>query len=328
MSALLRRTLLTAFAAAALAARGGESAAQAAWPARPVRMVLPFAAGGPTDTLARLLAEQLSARLGGRVIVENRAGAGSTVEADAVAKAAKDGYTLYLVNNAHVILGVMSKALPYDTVKSFDPSGQIAGGGLIAVAHRDFPANSIKDLVALAKNSPGKITFASVGVGTTQHFTGELFKQIAGVDMLHIPYRGSPAAIAAILGKQVDVLFETVSAVLGQVQSGDLKALAVTSKERFPAVADVPTAIESGVLPDYEVTTWYGLVAPLGTPASVITKLNRTLGEISAEGIVQERLARAGALPLISSPDEFRGHMEREFTRWNEVRERAGISQQ
>jgi tripartite-type tricarboxylate transporter receptor subunit TctC len=298
------------------------------WPQRSIRLVVGFGAGGGTDIVARIIAQSLQEKLGQSVVVENKVGGSGLLAADSVAKAAKDGYTLYLVNNAHVILGVMSKALPYDTVKSFDPIGQIAGGGLIAVAHRDFPANSIKDLLDLAKNSPGKITFASVGVGTTQHFTGELFKQIAGVDMLHIPYRGSPAAIAAILGKQVDVLFETVSAVLGQVQSGDLKALAVTSKERFPAVADVPTAIESGVLPDYEVTTWYGLVAPLGTPASVITKLNRTLGEISAEGIVQERLARAGALPLISSPDEFRGHMEREFTRWNEVRERAGISQQ
>jgi tripartite-type tricarboxylate transporter receptor subunit TctC len=290
--------------------------------------VVGFGAGGGTDIVARIVAQALQEKLGQSVVVENKVGGSGLIAADSVAKSEKDGYTLYLVNNAHVILGVMSKTLPYDTIKSFDPVGQIAAGGLIAVTHPSFEANSIKELVEVAKKNPGKITFASVGVGTTQHFTGELFKQIAGVDMLHIPYRGSPPAIAAILGKQVDILFETVSAVLGQVQSGDLKALAVTSRERFPAVPEVPTAIESGILPDYEVTTWYGLVAPLGTAPPVIAKLNTTLGEIAAEGVVQERLARAGALPLISSPEEFRQHMDREFTRWNNVRERAGIAQQ
>jgi len=298
------------------------------WPQRTIKLVVGFGAGGGTDIVARIVAQALQEKLGQSVVVENKVGGSGLIAADSVAKSDKDGYTLYLVNNAHVILGVMSKTLPYDTLKSFDPVGQIAAGGLIAVTHPGFEAKNIKELVDVAKRNPGKVTFASVGVGTTQHFTGEMFKQIAGVDMLHIPYRGSPAAIAAILGKQVDILFETVSAVLGQVQSGDLKALAVTSRERFPAVADVPTAIESGILPDYEVTTWYGLVAPLGTPRAVIDKLNKTMREIAAEGLVQERLARAGALPLISSPAEFGQHMEREFVRWNTVRQRAGIAQQ
>ncbi|HKH01347.1 MAG TPA: tripartite tricarboxylate transporter substrate binding protein [Bradyrhizobium sp.] len=298
------------------------------WPQRTIKLVVGFGAGGGTDIVARIIAQSLQQKLGQSVVVENKVGGSGLIAADSVAKSEKDGYTLYLVNNAHVILGVMSKALPYDTVKSFDPVGQIAAGGLIVVTNPSFQAKNIEELVDVAKKSPGKITFASVGVGTTQHFTGEMFKQIAGVDLLHIPYRGSPAAIAAILGKQVDILFETVSAVLGQVQSGDLKALAVTSRERFPSVPEVPTAIESGILPDYEVTTWYGLVAALGTPAPMIAKLNKTMGEIASEGVVQERLARAGALPLISAPQEFRQHMEREFTRWNSVRERAGIAQQ
>src|SRR5215213_163020 len=230
------------------------------WPQRTIKLVVGFGAGGGTDIVARIVAQALQEKLGQSVVVENKVGGSGLIAADSGAKSDKDGYTLYLVNNAHVILGVMSKTLPYDTLKSFDPVGQIAAGGLIAVTHPGFEAKNIKELVDVAKRNPGKVTFASVGVGTTQHFTGEMFKQIAGVDMLHIPYRGSPAAIAAILGKQVDILFETVSAVLGQVQSGDLKSLAVTSRERFPSVPDVPTAIESGILPDYEVTTWYGLV--------------------------------------------------------------------
>jgi tripartite-type tricarboxylate transporter receptor subunit TctC len=298
------------------------------WPQRTVRLVVGFGAGGGTDIVARILAQSMQEKLGQPVVVENRVGGSGSIAADQVAKSPKDGYTLFLVNNAHVILGVTSKSLPYDTLKSFDPVGQVAAGGLIAVARPDFEAKTIKDVVALAKASPGKLTFASVGVGTTQHFTGELFKQIAGVDLLHVPFRGSPAAITGVLGKHVDILFETVSAVLGQIQSGELKALAVTSRERFPAVPDVPTAIESGVLPDYEVTTWYGLVAPQGTPAPILARLNKVMAEIATEAAVSERLLKAGALPQVTSPDGFRRHMEREFARWNSVREKAGMPQQ
>jgi tripartite-type tricarboxylate transporter receptor subunit TctC len=233
-----------------------------------------------------------------------------------------------MMNNAHIINGVMNKALPFDTIKSFDPVGQVATAGLIIVTRSDFPAKTVKELVEAAKAQPGKITFASVGVGSTQHFTGELFKQLAGVDMLHVPYRGSPAAIAAVLGKQVDVLFETVSAVLGQVQSGDLKALAVTGKDRFPAVPDVPTGLESGVLPGYEVVTWYGVIAPRGTPPGVVAKLNKTLNEIISEEAVRERLTKAGVIARGSSAEEFGKHMEAEFVRWNAVREAAKIAQQ
>jgi tripartite-type tricarboxylate transporter receptor subunit TctC len=298
------------------------------FPQRTIRLVVGFGAGGGTDIVARIIAESMQQKLGQPVVVENRVGGSGLVAADAVAKSPKDGYTIYLVNNAHVILGVTSKSLPYDSVTSFEPIGQIAAGGLIAVTRPDFEAKSIKELVDRAKANPGKLTFASVGAGTTQHFTGELFKQIAGVDLLHVPYRGSPAAIAAVIGKHVDVLFETVSAVLGQVQSGQLKALAVTSRERFPAVPDVPTAIESGVLPDYEVTTWYGLVAPAGTPQDAIAKLHKTMAESATEPVVRERLLKAGALPIVTGPAEFKAHMQREIERWNAVREKARIERQ
>jgi tripartite-type tricarboxylate transporter receptor subunit TctC len=295
------------------------------WPARTVRIVVGFGPGGGTDIVARIIAQSFQEKFGQPFIVDNRPGAAGVLAADAVAKAPPDGYTLYMMNNGHIIAGVMNKSLPYDTLKSFDPVGQVARAGLIIVTHPEFPANNVKELVQLAKAAPGKITFASTSVASTQHFTGELFKQVAGVDMLHVPYRTSPAAISGILGKQVDVLFETVSAVLGQVQSGALKALAVTGLERFPAVPDVPAAVESGIVPGYEVVTWYGVIAPRGTPIPILAKFNQTLVETVEDPIVRERLTKAGVIARGSSAEEFSRHMEAELIRWGKVREAAGI---
>jgi tripartite-type tricarboxylate transporter receptor subunit TctC len=196
------------------------------------------------------------------------------------------------------------------------------------VTRADFPANNVKELVAAAKADPGKIVFASPGFAATQHFAGELFKQIAGVNLLHVPFRTSPEAINAILGKHADVLFDTVSALLGQVQSGQLKALAVTGKDRFPAVPNVPPAIESGVLPGYDVTTWYGVFAPRGTPAPVIAKLNKILNDGLADETVRKRLVSAGVVVKGSTPEQFGKFMADEHKRWNTVREAAGIAQQ
>jgi len=205
---------------------------------------------------------------------------------------------------------------------------QVATAGLIIVTRPDFPANDVKQLVAAAKANPGKIAFASPGFGATQHLTAELFRQTTDIDVLHVPFRTSPEAITALLGKQVDVVFETVSAVLGQVQSGQLKALAVTGRERFPAVPDVPAAIESGVLPGYDVTTWYGVFAPRGVPPEIVAKLNKTINVSLAEEVVQKRLTTAGVVVRGSTPQAFGEHMAREFVRWNAVREAAGIPQQ
>jgi tripartite-type tricarboxylate transporter receptor subunit TctC len=313
-------------AALALAAVTAPGVAQE-WPQRTVKIAIGFGAGGGTDIVGRILAQRLQEKFGQAFVVENKPGAGGALAAADVARADKDGHTLLMMANAHIIVGVMSKSLNYDTLTSFAPVGQVATAGLIVVTRPDFPASDVKGLVAAAKRDPGKITFASVGAGSTQHFTGELFKQAAGIDMLHIPFRGSPAAITAILGKQVDVLFETVSAVLGQVQSGDLKPLAVTGKERFPAVPDVPPAIDSGVVGDYEVTTWYGVLAPAGTPAPIIAKLNAAINEIIAEPDVRERMTKSGVIAKGGSPEAFARHMESEFARWGAVRERAGIEQ-
>ena len=267
-------------------------------------------------------------KLGQPVVIENRPGAAGTLGNDAVARAEKDGYTLGIMTAGQIIAAVVSKSLRYDTLKAFDPVSQVATASLIVTARPDFPANNIQELLAAARANPGKIAFASPGFGATQHFAGELLKQTAAVDMLHVPFRTSPEAISAVLGGQVDLLFDTVTAVLGQVQAGQLKALAVTGKDRFPAVPEVPTANESGALPGYNVTTWYGLFAPHGTPPAIIAKLNTTLNEILKANAVRERLITAGVVVQGSTPEAFGKLMADEFARWDAVREAAGIPRQ
>ena len=316
--------LLAAFAL--LLALAAPAPAQE-WPAHPIRLIVSFGPGGGADIVGRIVAEGLAPKLGQPVVVENRPGAAGTLGNEAIARAAADGYTLGIMTAGQIIAAVMSKSLRYDTRTAFDPVGMVATAGLIIVTRPDFPANNVQELIALARTKPGKIVFASPGFGATQHLTGELFKQIAGIDILHVPFRTSPEAISAVLGAQVDVLFDTISAVLGQVQSGALKALAVTGKDRFPAVPDVPAAIESGLLPGFDVTTWYGIM-PHGTPGAIVGRLNRALNEVIAEPEVKERLTKAGVVVRGSTPDAFGRHMADELARWDMVRERAGIAQQ
>jgi tripartite-type tricarboxylate transporter receptor subunit TctC len=324
---MLTRRGLLALSATALLGGTREAGAQD-YPQRPIRVIVPFGPGGGADIIGRIVAQSLQEKLGQPVVIENRPGAAGTLGNEAVARADKDGYTLGIMTAGQIIAAVMNKSLRYDALGAFDPVSQVATAGLIIVTRPDFPANDVKDLIAAAKANPGKVSFASPGFGATQHFTGELFRQTAGIDILHVPFRSSPEAIAAVLGKQVDVLFDTISAVLGQVQSGQLKALAVTGKDRFPAVPKVPAAIESGLLPGYDVTTWYGVFAPRDIPPAVVAKLNKTINEGLAEPAVQERLTKAGVVVRGSTPEEFGKHMEREYARWNAVREAAGIAPQ
>ena len=261
----MNKAFLAVVAIGALAAGLGAQAARAEWPERPIRIIVAFGPGGGADIVGRIIAQSMQEKLGQPVVIENRPGAAGTLGNDAVARAEKDGYTLGIMTAGQIIAAVVSKSLRYDTLKAFDPVSQVATASLIVTARPDFPANNIQELLAAARANPGKIAFASPGFGATQHFAGELLKQTAAVDMLHVPFRTSPEAISAVLGGQVDLLFDTVTAVLGQVQAGQLKALAVTGKDRFPAVPEVPTANESGALPGYNVTTWYGLFAPPAT---------------------------------------------------------------
>ncbi len=324
----VNRILLT-IAAALIAAVGLVAPVQSQeWPQGTIRIIIAFGPGGGTDIVGRILAQRMQEKLGQSVVVENRPGAGGILGNDAVARAAKDGYTLGVMTAGQTIAAVLRKSMPYDQLTAFDSIGQIAAAGFVIVARSDFPADNVKDLIAAAKANPGKLSIAAPGFGATQHMAASLFSQSAGINVLNVPFRTTPEAVGALLGKQVDVLFDTVPGVLGQIQSGQLKAIAVTGKDRAPAVPKVPAVIESGAVPGYDVTTWYGFFGPRGMPPAVIAKLNSTVNEILAEPAVRERLTKAGVDVHASTPEAFGRHMADEFARWNKVREAAGMPQQ
>jgi tripartite-type tricarboxylate transporter receptor subunit TctC len=298
------------------------------WPQRTIRIIVGFGPGGGADIVARIVGQALQERLGQAVVIENKPGSAGTLGNELVARADQDGYTLGIMTAGQIIAATINKGLRYDTLTAFEPVSLVATASLLIVARPDFPAGDVNGLIAAAKANPDKIVFASAGFGATQHLSAELFMQTAGIKMLHVPFRSSPEAIAAVAGRQVDVLFDTVSALIGQVQSGQLKSLAVTGKDRFPAVPDVPAALESGLVPGYDVTTWYGVFGPRGLPPAVVAKLNRTLQDILADESVRARLGKAGVVVEGSTPDAFGAFMASEFKRWNTVREAAGIPQQ
>ena len=301
---------LTLAMATTLAA--GAAMAQA-WPERPVRMVVGFGAGGGTDIIARIMAQPLSEILGQPVVVENKPGAGGTIGADFVAKAPKDGHTIFMMNNGHAVSATLYKSLPYDSEKSFAPVSLVATMPLVITANKDLAATDGKSLITLIKSQPGKIRFASVGVGSTQHFAGLVFRNMSGGEIRHIPYRGTPAAIAAVRGGEVELLFEVAAPVVGQIKGGELKALAVTSAKRFPALPDVPTVAEAG-LKAYDVTTWYGLAFPAGTPEPIVAKMNAAIKTALGKPEVRKQVEEANFLP--------------EIKRWGKVMQDDGIQQQ
>ena len=323
----MRRTLI-ALAAAVTVIAAGATAQGEDWPARTVRIVVGFGPGGGADIIGRIIGQALQERLGQPFVIENKPGSAGALGNELVARADKDGYTLGIMTAGQIIAATINKSLRYDTLSAFEPVSLVATASLLIVARPDFPASDVKGLIAEAKAKPDKIVFASAGFGATQHLAAELFMQSAGIKMLHVPFRSSPEAIAAVAGRQVDVLFDTVSALIGQVQSGQLKALAVTGKERFPAVPDVPTALSSGLVPGYDVTTWYGVFGPRGMPPAVVAKLNGALADILKDPAVRARLSTAGVVVQGSTPAEFGAFMAGEFKRWNTVREAAGIPQQ
>ena len=323
----MKKPMLALGAALCLIAMMCPAFAQPSWPQQPIHIIVAFGPGGGADIIGRILADAMQERLGKPVIVENKPGAGGILGNELVANAVPDGHTLGIMTAGQIIAAVTRKDMPYDTA-ALTPVAQVASASLLIATRPDFPANNVKELVAAARADPGKIIFASPGFAATQHFAGELFKQIAGVNLLHVPFRSSPEAINAVLGHHADVMFDTVSALIGQVQSGALKALAVTGKDRFPAVPDVPAAVESGVLPGYDVTTWYGVFGPAGMPAAVVATLNKTLIDIIADDKIRQRLVGVGVVVKGSTPVEFGAFMKDESKKWNVVREAAGIAQQ
>jgi tripartite-type tricarboxylate transporter receptor subunit TctC len=324
----MRRLILTLAAALTVAAMAASlPAAAQQYPNQTVKIIIPFGPGGGSDIVGRIIGQRMQEKLGQPIVIENRPGAGGLLGNEAIANSPKDGYTLGIMTAGQIIAAVMSKAPRFDTLKAFDSVGQIATAGLVIVVRNDEPVKNVKELIAAAKASPGKLVFGSPGYGATQHLAAELFKQVSGANMLHVPYRTSPEAFAGLLGHQVDVLIETVSALLGPIQSGQVRAIAVTGKDRFPALPDVPTAMESGAIKDYDVTTFYGLFVPRGTPKPVIAKLNATLNDILQEQPIRDRLTAAGVVVKSSSPEAFDQFMAQEYAKWDKVRVAAHLEQ-
>jgi len=297
------------------------------FPTQPIKMIIPFGPGGGTDIVGRILAEYMQRKLGKPVVVENKPGAGGILGNEFVANAAPDGYTIALMTAGQVIAAVTRKQMRYDTLTAFTPIGMVATASLAVVARPDFPASDVKELIAVAKADPNKVVFASPGFAATQHFAGEMFKQAAGVSLLHVPFKTTPEAMNAVMGKHADILFDTVSAVLQQVEAGQLKALAVTGAERFPALPKVPTVMESGLAPGYDVTTWYGMFGPKGIPAPIVTTLNKVLNEALADPDVKTKLERAGVVVKSSTPEQFGAFLTDQYNKFAKTREAAGIEQ-
>jgi tripartite-type tricarboxylate transporter receptor subunit TctC len=304
----------------------GEAGAQN-WPERPIHLVVGYGAGGGTDIIARIVAEPLGKKLGQPVIVENRPGAGGTIAARQAANAAPDGYTLYMMNNGHAVSAVVYKALTYDPVGDFLPVSLVAKMPLVLVAGRKFEAGTLRELAALSKARPGKLNYASVTVGSSQHFAGAVLKEVAGLDMTHVPFQKTPDAVTSVISGDVDVLMEVVSPVLGQIRSGDLKAIAVSSAQRYPALPDVPTVAEAGY-PEFDVATWYALAFPKGTPGPIAAKAGAALAEVLAMEDVRKRALDVGFVIEGSTPDALAAHLREEIGKWDRVRKTAGIPQE
>jgi len=308
-----------AFALLAAGVAGAQS-----WPAKPIRWIVPFAPGGTTDILARTISDKLTIALGKPVIVENNPGAGGGVGAVQTAKAAPDGYTIMGGTiSTHAINASLYKTLPYDPVKDFTPITLIARVPNLLVVNPDVPAKNVKELIALMKANPSKYTFASSGNGTSQHLSGELFKSMAGVDMQHIPYKGSPAALQDVVSGQVTMTFDNITTAWPLAKAGKLRALAVTTAKRSPIAPDVPTLAEAG-LAGYEIGSWQGVFAPAGTPVDIVKRLNAEIVKIINMPDVREKLVNLGAEPVGDTPDEFAALVKSEGAKWAAVVKQSG----
>jgi tripartite-type tricarboxylate transporter receptor subunit TctC len=322
MHSLARSVVAMAIAVAALP---WPVYAQApAWPSKPIRYVVPFAAGGTTDILGRTIAEKLSVALGQPVVVENKPGAGGGLGAAEVAKAAADGYTIMGGTiSTHAINASLYKDLPYDPVRDFVAVTLIARVPNMLVVNNEVKAKDVAELIKLMKASPGKWSFASSGNGTSQHLSGELFKGMAGVEMQHIPYKGSPPALTDVMGGQVNMTFDNITTAWPLAKGGKLRALAVTTAKRSPVAPDVPTLAESG-LPGYEVGSWQGVFAPAGVPPEIVKRLNAEIVKIINMPDVQKKLIELGAEPVGDTPEQFGAFVKAEVVKWGDVVKKSG----
>jgi len=308
--------------AAGLAVVSRKAWAQA-YPTRPVRIIVPVAAGGPTDILARLMSQRLSERLGQQFIIENRAGGGTTIGTETVAHAPADGYTLLMVAPSAAINATLYEKLNYDFMRDIAPVASIIRNPLVMVVNPSFPARTVSEFVAYAKAQPRNVNMASGGIGTSPHLAGELFKMMTALNMLHVPYRGDAPALTDLIGGQVQVMFAVLPSAIEYVRTGKLRALAVTTATRSEALPDVPTVGET--VPGYDASGWYGVGAPKNTSAEVIDKLNNAINAVLADPAMKARLADLGGTPLPMTPAEFGKFIAGETDKWGRVIRTTGI---
>jgi tripartite-type tricarboxylate transporter receptor subunit TctC len=321
----MRKTLIAALTGIALFAAALPSAHAQSWPSRGIRIIVPFAPGGSTDVFARLIGERLATALGQPVVVDNRAGAGGNIGADAVAKAPPDGYTLLMATTGVMAINnAMYKNLSYDAEKDLKPVIYIASITNVLIVPADSPLKSVPDVIAAAKAAPGKLSFASSGSGSSTHISAELFRLMTGTELLHIPYKGSGAAMPDLISGRVSMMFENMPGVVGYIKAGKVKVLAVTGAKPTPALPDVKTVAESGV-PGYESLSWSGIAAPAGTPTEVVARLNREINTILANPEMKQKLAEQGADAVGGTPEAFSAHIARERQKWSKVVRDAAI---
>jgi tripartite-type tricarboxylate transporter receptor subunit TctC len=311
--------------AGALGLLACSSAAAQEWPSKPITLVVPFAAGGTTDLVARPLAQALAERLGQSVIVDNRAGAGGTIGAGVVAKSAPDGYTMFLATIAHTIAPGIYKSLSYNFEQDFDPITVVGEVPNVLIVNPKLPARTTAELIAYAKANPGKLNFGSAGPGSVEHLAGELFRATAGVDIIHVPYKGGAPMMTDLIAGHIQMAIETSGSALQHIKAGAVRALAVSTRERSPFFKDLPTLDESG-LKGYDVTTWYGLLVPRGTSVNIRTKLYQEVSEILKSPDMIARLADLGAVPGGESPEKFAAFIKSETAKWTKVIKDAGIT--
>ena len=321
MKLILRVALLT-MAVFALGGIGNPASAEP-YPAKPIHFVAPYPPGSVTDLLARIIAKKLSEKWGQPVIVENRGGGGSVIGTDIVAKAAPDGYSILMVAPDLAINESLRSKLPYDAEKSFAPVSLLVSAPMVLAVHSSLAVNNVKELIAYAKAHPGQLSYASGGNGTVAHLGMELFKHMAGVDIVHIPYKGTAAVVQALLSGEVQVAFAQMATIKPQIASGKLRVLAVATSGRAQAMPDLPTVAEAGV-PGFKADVWFGVVAPAGTPGEIIAKLNKELVAVMHMPDVEEQLRRQGIEPMTSTPEEFAAFLRADIKKWGELVRRTG----
>ena len=321
--AFMRRHLAVAVAAAVLV----QPVFAQTYPNRPVRLVVPFSPGGAADVPGRILTQKMSEALGHQVVVDNRPGAGSTIGADLVAKAPPDGYTLLTISNTHFVSAALYRKLNYDPLNDYTPITQVTSAPNVLIVHPSLPAQSLAEFIALAKRKPGALSYGTPGIGTSPHLSMELLKSMAGIDLQHVPYRGTAAAVTDLIGGQIAATFANALTAKPQVDAGRVRALAITGPKRIEALPNVPPVAEAGV-PGYEAMQWYGLLAPAGTPPPIVARLNAEALKALQSDEMKEKLAADGAQPVGTSAEEFAALIRSELDKWTRVARAADIAPQ